>query len=73
MNCKTFVLLLTALLPGCATVQQAVCPRLPPAPVMGPLPERSSVERMQSFLSGKLPLPTDYSLTSKPAAVGLKP
>jgi hypothetical protein len=63
------------LLVGCQTVPTApkileACPRIPALELdmpMGAL-EHNFFDRMQNFLSGKLPSPPDYSLHSKPVS-----
>lgn len=65
-----FLLPLSVLAASCATAPSA-CPRLPAKPVLGQ-PGPSFLGRMESFLSGKLPEPISYELTSKPAQDGLK-
>lgn len=64
------LLLLSVLVSSCATAPTE-CPRLPAKPVLGQ-PGPSFLDRTQSFLSGKLPEPISYELTSKPAPGGLK-
>lgn len=61
---------LLTLCSACATAPTA-CPALPPPPVLGQ-PGPSFQSLMDGFLAGKLPEQTNYELTSKPAAVGLK-
>lgn len=72
-NSRAWLLSATTLLAGCGTVQQAVCPRLPPAPRMEPAPpELSFQDRMRKFLGGSLPTPTESRPTSEPAKGGSK-
>lgn len=70
MRYAALLLLVTPLFVSCATAPSA-CPRLPPPPALAP-PGPSYLDRMQSFLRGKLPEPISYELTSKPAEGGLK-
>ena len=65
----------TLILSGCATAPTAPkvlqsCPKIPQLELslpMGAL-EHNFFDRMQNFLSGKLPSPPDYSLHSKPVS-----
>jgi hypothetical protein len=57
-----------ALCAGCASAPSAP-PSLPPPPAKAPLGP-AFIERMESFLSGKLPEPIDYALPSKSAKLG---
>lgn len=75
MKSKLLPLLLTAFLAACGTVQTAPpvvqCPRLPP--VQWPAPEPSFTDRMESFLSGKLPEPTGSAYSLPSAKLGTTP
>ena len=65
---QNLILILPMLLAGCATVPtvlvKAICPRLPELDRAPDALVTSYSDRMQSFLSGKLVEPIDYSLTS---------
>lgn len=71
---KIKVLLLAASLPlltSCG-IGRFVCPS-PPAPPVMELPGESFQPRMQDFLSGRPPEPTDSAPTSTPVKSGSKP
>ena len=59
------------LLQGCQTAPrvlvQAICPQIPELDQQPAAQVPSFTDRMQSFLQGKLPEQTDYSLTSNSA------
>lgn len=67
---KSVVLMLASLslLASCATAPavlvKAICPRPPALDQPPAAQEPDFIERMQALLSGKLPAPTDFSLTS---------
>ena len=75
-----FLLCTTLLLASCQTAPIApkvleVCPRIPTLELSLPMDalEHNFLDRMQNFLSGRLPSPPDYSLHSKPVSqTGLK-
>jgi hypothetical protein len=70
---KALTISLSMLLTGCATVQSAVCPSLPPVPAMEPAPpERSYQDQMESFSQGLLPQQTKQPLTSGSVKRGSK-
>lgn len=62
------LLIWIASLQACATVQSApqVYPKIPDLPAREPVGP-SYLERMQNFLLGRLPAPTDAGQGSKPA------
>ena len=69
-----------SLFAGCAHVPpapprvQVVCPRIPDLEMVGEdVLGQNYLQAMQKFLSGSLPAPTDYGLSSGPAktATGL--
>ena len=70
MRFAELLLLATPLFVSCATAPTE-CPRLPPPPALAPAGP-SFQDRMASFLSGRVPEPISYGLTSKPAEGGLK-
>jgi hypothetical protein len=59
------LLLLTACATAPSAPQVVTCPRVPP--MAWPAPEPSFTEPMELFLSGSLPAPISYELTSQPA------
>ncbi len=71
MKNACLLLICSALLPACKTAPTAPpplvvhCPKVPP--LEWPAPVLAFMPQMQNFLSGSLPKPTRYELTSGPA------
>ena len=75
MKTTAFLFCMSLLLAGCQTVPTApkileVCPKIPMLELSLPTDalERPFFDRMQSFLSGRLPEQISYELHSNPAS-----
>jgi len=68
LNYAGSLLIVTALLPGCATTPvEVVCPRLPNPPQMLEVPP-PFLPQMELFLSNSRVKPTDSAPATKPAS-----